>query len=214
MEIFDEIAAERRVTAEFLAGLDADQLATPSLCEGWTVHDVGAHLLMPLVTPMPKVVLAMVTHGLNWDGANRSLTKGVAARSTADIVAGLRQHADSHFTPPGAGPEAPLTDLLIHGGDMRVPLGLTRDIPEQRLRIALDYVASGKARGVVPADRVSGLRLEADDVAWAGGDPDGSVVSGPGEPLLLAVAGRPAALAELAGPGLAELAARISPERG
>ena len=145
---------------------------------------------MPLVTPMPKVVLAMVTHGLNWDGANRSLTKGVAARSTADIVAGLRQHADSHFTPPGAGPEAPLTDLLIHGGDMRVPLGLTRDIPEQRLRIALDYVASGKARGVVPADRVSGLRLEADDVAWTGGDPDGSVVSGPGESLLLAVAGR------------------------
>ena len=49
---------------------------------------------MPLVTPMPKVVLAMVTHGLNWDGANRSLTKGVAARSTADIVAGLRQHVD------------------------------------------------------------------------------------------------------------------------
>ncbi len=211
MEIFDEIAAERRTTADFLAWLSAEQLATPSLCADWTVHDVGAHLLMPLVTPMPKVMLSMVTHAFNWDAANRALTKGVAARSTADIVAGLRQHADGRFTPPGAGPEAPLTDLLIHGGDMRRPLGITREIPEQRLRVALDYATSGKARGVVPGDRTDGLSFVADDIEWSAGE--GPAVSGPGESLLLAIAGRSAALSDLTGPGLPELTERIAGDR-
>jgi uncharacterized protein (TIGR03083 family) len=209
MEIFDEIAAERLLTADFLATLDAEQLATESLCEGWTVHDVGAHLLMPLITPMPKVILAMVGHGFNWDGANKSLTRGVAALSTADIATGLRTHADGRFTPPGAGPEAPLTDLLIHGQDMRRPLGITREIPPQRLRVALDYLTSGTARGVVPADRLTDLSFAADDLDWAAGE--GPAVTGAGEALLLAIAGRPAALADLSGAGSEEFAARILP---
>ena len=42
------VATERRSTADLFEGLDAGQLATPSLCEGWTVKHVLAHLTMQL----------------------------------------------------------------------------------------------------------------------------------------------------------------------
>jgi len=36
------IHAERAALADDLAGLSAEQWATPSLCQGWTVHQVLA----------------------------------------------------------------------------------------------------------------------------------------------------------------------------
>lgn len=211
MEIFDAIADERRLTADFVASLDPDQLATPSLCDAWTVRDVAAHLLMPLVTPMPKVVLAMARHGMNFDRASISLTAATARRSTADIVTGLRDRADSRFTPPGLGPEAPLTDLLVHGQDMRRPLGMTREIPAERQQVALDFLC-GKVdgRGLVPRSRTEGLHLVATDLDWEAGPATGPEISGPAEALMMAVAGRTVALADLTGPGLADLQERLA----
>src|SRR5581483_9991880 len=48
MDVFEEIADERRTVADMAAGLSPEQLATPSLCTQWTVREVVAHLLMPL----------------------------------------------------------------------------------------------------------------------------------------------------------------------
>ena len=52
-----------------------------------------------------------------------------------------------------------------------------------------------------------GVKLKATDVDWEHGE--GSEVSGPAESLLMAMAGRPVALAELSGPGLDTLKQRI-----
>ena len=207
MDIFGEIADERRLTADLVVALSPDQLSTPSLCGAWTVRDVSAHLLMPLVTSTPKFVFAMARSGMNFDKANKVLTAGVAGRSTAEIAAGLRANADSRFTPPGLGPEAPLTDALVHGQDMRRPLGLHRDIPEQRQRVVLDFLVGGSAKAFVPASRIAGLRLEASDLDWTWGD--GESVTGPAEALMMAIAGRSVALADLSGDGVPVMAERL-----
>ncbi|MDQ1246094.1 MAG: hypothetical protein QG597_461 [Actinomycetota bacterium] len=208
MDLFDEIAAERLIAADLLADLTDDQLATQSLCEEWTVKEVGGHLLMPLVTPMPKLVLAMARNRMSFDRASVSLSKEVAQRSQADLVSGLRAHAQSHFTPPGLGPEAPLTDLLVHGQDMRRPLGLQREMVPERLVVVLDFLVGG-SRGFVPASRSAGLSLRATDVPWVV-EEAGPEVAGPGEAIMMALAGRTVALDDLAGAGVAVLRERLA----
>ena len=205
---FALIAAERKRLADQLADLDPDQWATPSLCDGWTVHDVAAHLLMPLVTSMPSVAWAMLRNRGDFDRANVDLTAAVARRPSAELVAGLRRHAESRFTPPRLGPMAPLTDVVVHGQDIRRPLGLADDVPVDVWTLVLAYLVDPSARGFVPRSRVSGLALRATDADWSAGDGDG--LSGTAEALTLALAGRGAALADLFGPGADVLAGRLS----
>lgn len=203
------IADERRRVARLVEGLSPQQLAAASLCEGWTVRDVAAHLLMPLVTPMPKVVLAMALSGFEFDRANRRLTAAVVQRSVDEIIAGLREKADHPFKPPGMSHAAPLTDLLVHQQDIRRPLGLAPDLVTERLEICLGAVADAAERGgmLVSKGTVEGLRLEATDIDWSRGE--GHVVRGTGEVLLMVLSGRTAALPEIDGDGADLLRSRL-----
>jgi uncharacterized protein (TIGR03083 family) len=209
MQVIEMIGDERRTLADVLVALTPKQLATPSLCGAWTVHDVAAHLLMPLVTGLPTVMLAMVISAGNFDKANRVLTARIASRSIAEIAQGLRDRAENPFSPPGMGLEAPLTDLLVHGQDIRRPLGLRRDIPADRAEVSLTFLSGKSPRGFVTKDRLAGLALSATDLPFSSGS--GAPVTGPAEALLLALTGRPDALADLSGDGVALLRARISP---
>ncbi|RJK96946.1 maleylpyruvate isomerase family mycothiol-dependent enzyme [Vallicoccus soli] len=208
MDVFAEIADERRAVADLLAGLSAEQLAAPSLCAGWRVHDVAAHLVLPLEVGVPTFLATVLVCRGDVDRANDRLTRRQARRPVDEIVDVLRRGAGSRFTPPGAGPEAPLTDLIVHGLDIRWPLGLSRDVPEERLRASLDFLVGRSARGIVARGRVDGLRFAADDLDWAHGD--GPEVAGPADALALAVAGRGAALDALRGDGLPVLRARAA----
>lgn len=205
VEILDAIADERRRTADFLDGLTEAQLRTPSLCSAWTVRDVAAHLLMPLVTPIPRVLTEFVLSGLNFHGASRRLTARVAARSTQELAEGLRAQATHPFHPPGLPHTAPLTDLLIHGQDMRRPLGLTYQPEPERIRVGLDFLVSSKARGFVSGRRLTGVRYDASDLDWSYGD--GPALRGPGLSLMLALTGRNVALDDLHGDGVDALRA-------
>lgn len=207
MDIFAEIADERRIVADMLSGLTREQQATRSLCDEWSVHDVAAHLVMPLEVGMPKFLLTMLACRGDFDRANVRLTRQQARRPFDEIVEVLRRRAASRFTPPGSGPEAPLTDLLVHGLDIRWPLGLTRDIREERVQTSLTFLASRGARGLVARGALDGLRFEADDVDWTHGH--GPIVSGAAEAPLLTFTGRSAALGVLTGDGLPTLRARL-----
>lgn len=207
MDTFAEIADERRGLADLLSGLTAEQQATQSLCSEWRVHDVVAHLVVPLEVGIPRFAVAMLVSRGNFDRANVRLTREQARRPFGELLEVLRSKADTRFTPPGAGPEAPLTDVLVHGLDIRWPLGLPRVIPEQRLRTSLDYVTDPASRGVVAKGTLEGLRFEADDIDWTHGS--GPVVRGPAEALLLALTGRTAALDHLGGDGAPTLRARL-----
>ena len=103
------------------------------------------------------------------------------------------------------GARIALTDGTIHQQDIRRPLGVPRAIPGDRLREVLDYAMVAPPVGA--SSRIRGLRLVATDVEWSRGS--GPEVTGPGESLLMAAAGRAEAVDELDGPGLPTLAARV-----
>jgi uncharacterized protein (TIGR03083 family) len=204
MSTLDLIAAERREIAAELLRLTPEQLATPSLCSEWTVHDVAAHLLMPLTVSMGTVVAAMAASLGNFHKANVKLTGKVASRSIAEISAELRVQAENPFTPPGLGLEAPLTDVLVHGEDFRRPLGIAHEFDPAAVRTSLGFVTSKKGqRTFPPKGRLDGLRFDAPDIGWSFGD--GALVRGNAADLLVALCGRKIALDELTGDGVALL---------
>jgi len=205
---FAWIAEERRDLAVLLEGLSSDQLVMPSLCARWTVHDVFAHLLMPLVTPTATFVRRFVSSGFDFDKANLKLTANVAQRSDAEIATGLREHAADRFTPPGMGATAPLTDALVHGMDIRYPLGLDHRAAPERVRACLEFLTGSNTKGFVPKALLTGVSLHADDLDWEWGS--GPQASGPGHSLLMVITGRPAGLNGLTGDGTDLLRTRLT----
>jgi uncharacterized protein (TIGR03083 family) len=205
VDTFAEIADERRGLADLLSGLTAEQRATQSLCHEWTVQDVAGHLIVPLEVRLPRFMLAILTSAGNFDRANDRLAREQAQRPFDEIVETLRRKADHRFTPPGEGPAAPLTDVLVHGLDIRLPLRLSRTIPDERMEKALTWLTRGV---LVPRRTLDGLRFEATDVEWAHGN--GSVVTGRAEALLLVMSGRSLGLQQVVGDGVATLRGRLS----
>ncbi|PMR61410.1 hypothetical protein C1A38_08805 [Verrucosispora sp. ts21] len=207
MRVFDMIVDERHRAADLLDGLTAEQLRRPSLCAGWTVHDVAAHLTTYLRFGQLKIYAAIVTTGADFDRFNLRLTRRAARLPIEEIVATLRRHAGSRTTIPRSGYDPVLTDVLLHDLDMRVPLNIARDIPEERLRVAFRHLTDQPSPGYTMGDRLHGLRLEATDTGWTHGS--GPVVRGRAEALLLGIGGRPWAFDQLTGDGLALLRTRV-----
>lgn len=199
MDHWDLIAASRRSLADQLAGLTADEWTTPSLCSAWTVRDVLAHLVLPHKMSMPRFLVTLVRAWGSFDRANVVLTAREAARPPADLVADLRRFATSRFAPPGFGPAAPLTDVLVHGQDVRVPLALPDPDPVEAWVAALEFLVTPKARLGFVARPLPVVRWVAADAGWAHGD--GPEVRGPAASLALAMAGRDARAGQLSGPG-------------
>jgi uncharacterized protein (TIGR03083 family) len=207
-DVFVLLAARRRAVADLLEVLDEDQLAMSSLCAGWDVRTVGAHLAEAAA---PGALSAFLQDLVRARGrvhrANDAAARRAAGRPVAETVALLRERAENRSTPPVTGPPAPLTDVLVHEGDIRIPLGLPYD-PDECGRPPRDGVRHDRQAGRVrPRGRQRGLRLSATDLDWAWGD--GPAVQGRGIDLLMAACGRPAVLSRLAGPGRHLLADRL-----
>jgi uncharacterized protein (TIGR03083 family) len=205
MDHWTTIAAERRALADQLEALTDAQWATPSLCDGWTVHDVAAHLAGVNLIKMSEVVVALARSRFSFARANRVMVARQAARPSAEIVADLRRLADGRFAPPGLGSVAPLTDILVHGQDIRIPLGLATDRPVQPWRDSLDFLVTKKARRGFVGKALPGLRFSATDLGWSHGEGAGNEVSGPAIAVALALLGRPALVDQLEGPGMPAL---------
>lgn len=207
--IWGWISEERRALADLAEGLTPDQLSTPSLCAGWSVHDVIAHLTLNLTFSPRQSAGALVRSGFRPNRFIQVLTAEAATRSRAELVALLRDRAEATWGPPGFGPLAPLTDLLVHGVDLRRPLGLTHAPDPDALRASLDFVVSPKAGlGFTQRKHHRGLHHEATDLPWTHGH--GPTVRGPAQSLLAALCNRPAPLDDLTGDGVALLRARLS----
>ncbi|MEV6847431.1 maleylpyruvate isomerase family mycothiol-dependent enzyme [Actinoplanes sp. NPDC051411] len=206
MDINAAIASERRRIADLVDSLTPAQLEVPSLCGEWTVRQVVGHLVAA-VSPLPaRQMLAMfVTSGFRLHKANARLAVAVARRPS--LASDLRRLASSEFRAPVVGYPGQLTDLQVHGQDMRRPLGLPHGLDLQRLRVSLEFLTGGRAIGFTPRRRLAGLRLEATDLSWSWGS--GAALAGPAEALMMAVAGRRVALADLDGPGVRMLAGRL-----
>ncbi len=205
--VFKAAAVERRAVAELLEGLSESQLATPSLCAAWDIRTVAAHLAAAVAPSKKPFLLATLRSSGNLSRANDRVARQAARQPVADLAGTLRRHAASTFAPPLVGPRGPLTDVLVHAGDIRLPLGLAHHPAQGAVRLALDFVTEGRPLGFVPRGRLDGLKLIADDLEWSWGT--GPAISGRGIDLLIATCGRSAVLPSLTGPGVPGLGARL-----
>lgn len=210
---FSTLAAERRAFADVLETLTPEQWATQSLCKAWTVKDVAVHTMVGPTGSMASFATAMIRSLGSFDRANVVMVRRRADRPTSEVVADLREHAESRFVPPTATWTAPYTDLLLHRLDALVPLGIDADRPAALWPDALDLLVSqrGVRLGFTPG-RVPDLVYAATDTSWTHGT--GLRVEGPAEVLGLALAGRGARLDELDGPGAPALRAHATRASG
>jgi uncharacterized protein (TIGR03083 family) len=197
--------AERTDLATFLATLTEQEWEAPSLCEGWRVRDVVAHLISYEELSGRELVERLAK---GWFVPDRINAIGLADHRDLDpeaLLAALNRNLDPRGFTALFGGMIALVDGLIHHQDIRRALGKPRQIPAERLLRTLSCALYAPLlRGFW---RVRGLHLVATDVNWSTGH--GPEVLGPGEPLLMAMAGRHGVVAELSGPGTTTLASRI-----
>ncbi len=197
--------AERTDFAEFLGQLTPAQWEAPTLCERWRVRDVVAHTISFDDLGPAQLAGRFLRGLLSVNRINEVALADYRDRSGQQLCALVRSHARPAGLAKGFGGRIALADNMIHQQDIRRSLGLPRRIPDDRLRVALDFARTAPLiRG---AWRGRGTRLQATDLHWAAGS--GPQVSGPGEALLMAMAGRAAALADLDGPGLPTFARHV-----
>ncbi|OBG35709.1 maleylpyruvate isomerase family mycothiol-dependent enzyme [Mycobacterium sp. E3198] len=196
--------AERADLADFLATLTPQDWAAPTLCSKWTVKDVVAHVIS-YEELGPAGLLRRFAKG--WVvRANQVGVDEFAALSPQQLLDFVRDHLTPKGLTAGFGGMIALVDGTIHHQDIRRSLGRPRAVPTDRLQRVLDLVPGNPRLGA--GRRIRGLCLRANDIDWTHGR--GPEVTGPGEALLMAMAGRPAALADLDGPGLPTLAKRLT----
>jgi uncharacterized protein (TIGR03083 family) len=211
MDTWDMVDAERKDFADLTDSLTPQQWDAQSLCTAWKVRDVVAHVTQGATIGTGESIKQLVKYGFRMNKLLTEEAQKAGASSTDELRANLRATIGNRTTQPGVKAPGILFDEVVHQQDVRRPLGLTRQVPEDRLRASLD---DGIRYGnpLVPAKkRIKGLHLTATDLDWETGDAGGAEVSGPGEALLMAVAGRPAALADLSGAGVDVLRSRIAP---
>jgi uncharacterized protein (TIGR03083 family) len=205
-EVFAACARLRRELADWLETLTADQLGTPSLCEKWTVRDVSAHLTRVLTLSNAGLLVSVLRWGGNLHRANAEVAREEGRLPLAVQLQHLRDHADTRLKPPMVGVLGPLTDLLVHTGDMRLSLGLPLCPDPQLAATALDFLRSNPP-GFVPKSRLKGLKLSATDSEQSWGE--GTEIRGRMADLIMAACGRAVVLPQLSGPGRDILAARL-----
>ena len=203
----DLVAEQRIAFADMIEPLDDEQAATPSLCEGWTVHQTAAHLLSFTHRGTAKFAWEMGKARFNYDrGADRIARRLAAKNSLPRIAEKLRDRAGAENLSKQFPPEMRTTDVTIHMQDIRRPLGLGTDVDPHIVNTVLEFLTTHKqGKAVVSKGRLDGLALSTTDTDWSYGT--GVELSGPGEALILAIAGRPT-LDELDGPGVEVLAER------
>ena len=211
--LLDEDAAwaavdrERQEIADLLDDLSDEQWSSPSLCAGWRVRDVAAHLALAHMGARQALREAVRARG-SFDRMVRDTARRHADVPTGQIVAEIRAMVGSRRLAPGITHLEPLIDVLVHGQDIALPLQRRRPVPVDAAATAATRTWTAgwpMSRAFRARSRLRGLELVATDTAWSVGS--GARVEGPIEALLLLLTGRAAGLERLSGAGVDRLCA-------
>ncbi len=208
-EVWRTIDQQRSELADLMETFTEAEWETPSLCDGWRVREVAAHLTLAHTTLRQGLGPAIRARG----GFNRMIYQTAMRQAelpVEDYPVLLRAMVGSRRTAPFISDLEPMLDQLVHGQDMVVPLGRTREMPPEAAATSAQRAWSmGFPFGA--KKRLRGFTLAATDHPWTMGD--GPLVEGPIRALLMLVTGRDVVLPELSGPGADELRARLQPSR-
>jgi uncharacterized protein (TIGR03083 family) len=196
--IRDMIATQRAELAEVLTGLPGPSWDEPTLCAGWRVREVVAHITMPFRYGRGRFALELArSRGRFNEMADRLARRDAAAMSPAELAASVRSNIGHPWQPPGGGATGALAHDLIHGLDITVPLGLgVPPVPEERLRPVLPASLDDRSVKFFGVD-LDGIELRAQDMDWRLGS--GTPLEGAASDLLLVLCGRTLPAGRLSG---------------
>ena len=201
-----QIHAGRAAFADTIEGLTAEQWASPSLCTGWSLGMIAGHLLSSAEQTPGHFVGAIVSSGFSFHRAMARDIRSRADLSPQQIAERLRRRTTTTNKPP-APALAMLGEVVVHGEDLRRPLGLTTPLDPDAANACLTMYTKASFP-VGGKKRIGGLRLVSTDTGWAYGE--GPEVRGAATSLLLAMTGRSAGLDDLSGEGAAQLGQRVT----
>lgn len=193
------VVAERRAQVDLYASLSEDDWDSPSLCAGWRVREVLAHVTMPFRYSLPRVVWEMVRARGSFDRmADRRARIDARQLASAQLWESLRDNVGHPWSPPGGGPLGALSHDVIHGLDVSTPLGRQDAVSPERIGLVLGGLRPRQVAffGV----DLDGVQLRAEDIDWSYGS--GAAVHGRAQDLLLLVCGRRVPAGRLHGPGV------------
>jgi uncharacterized protein (TIGR03083 family) len=200
------IHAERKAVATTLEGLTPEQWGAASLCGGWTVGFLAAHILAGAEQTTGHFLSGMAASGFRFNAFMERDARSRAELSREQIVDRLRQRTTTTNHPP-APVMAMLGEIVVHGEDIRRPLGLPGTVAGDAANACLQMYTKASFP-VGGKKRIHDLRLVTTDTGWSHGA--GPEVSGPAMSLLLAMTGRAAGLDGLSGDGAAALRERMT----
>jgi uncharacterized protein (TIGR03083 family) len=198
------VHAERAALAADLAPLTESDWRTPSLCSGLSVREVLAHLTAGAsLTPL-RWFAGVIRCRFDFDRQVAMRLAEHLGATGAETLDRFKAVVDSTTKPP-IPILAMLGEAVVHGEDIRRPLGIRRQNSQATLTPVAEYY-SGSDMVVLAKGRIDGLRLEATDGPFRAGD--GELVSGPTLALIMAMTGRAAYLEDLSGTGVTMLSTR------
>lgn len=187
-DIRDMIAAERRDLALLLAGLPAERWDEPTLCDGWRVTEVVAHITMPFRYPGRRYLLELAKSRGNFNAmSDRVARRDAGLLTVPELTAAVADNVNHPWKPPGGGYVGALTHDIVHGMDISVALGIERTVPADRLGMILPSLTTPKIGKYFGVD-LAGIQLRASDIGWTFGT--GSPVTGAAQHLALLLCGR------------------------
>ena len=200
MATWNVAARARNDFADMIERLTPEQLDQSTYCAEWTARGVLAHVTGFVETGFAKFMGTIVKNRFDFDKVTLDLARTQLARPVGDVLAALRANATKSAAMPMFPEAMTVADMAIHTQDVRRPLGLDGSLDNEVLSDALDFLTTHKmATTLVDRKPLDGVRLVATDSDWTFGE--GEEISGPGEALMMGMAGRPV-LDELTGPGL------------
>jgi uncharacterized protein (TIGR03083 family) len=181
------VAAEFVALADLLESATEEQWDTPSLCAGWRVHEVIAHMTMAARYPEDKFMAELRAREFDFGRLSNEIASRDAGLPVGELVANLRSEVMRHWTPPGGGYHGALNHVVIHGLDVTVPLGVPRRSPDHTIRIVLDDLTTGGVHQRF-GTTIEGRSLQATDLNWSYGS--GPALRGKAEDLALILCSR------------------------
>jgi uncharacterized protein (TIGR03083 family) len=178
--------ADYLALGDLLEALPASRWDTPSLCEGWRIREVVAHLTMPARYGEAEFMAELKDCDFDFGRLSNRIAERDGALPTSKLVSDVFSDVLHGWQPPGGGAMGALNHVVIHSLDITVPLGVQRRSPDATIRVILDNVAAGGA-GHFGVD-ISDVTLTATDLNWSYGS--GAQRSGSAEDLVLYMAGR------------------------
>ena len=192
-EMIHLIRTERLAFIDLLESLNEVQWRTPSLCSAWTVENVAAHLAWAPAAGMLEMTPAAIRAGFRTNPMIADAALRWTARGRSAILDQLRENVENDAKPLGMPRVAALTDAVVHGLDVRVPLGLRRNVDPEAFVLISDWTVNSRwpvsvAIGGSVRKRLRGIRLVATDTDWAWGE--GEEVHERTDEVLLRLTGR------------------------